>query len=302
MAKNKSGFSIRNGIKKFFIIAGGVIVSLFLLFLITILTLKWVNPPFTAFTLQEDWESLEKSRYNLRDYWVPESELPEHLKLAAIASEDQRFWDHWGLDIEAIQKALEEHKNGKRRRGASTITQQVAKNLFLTPSQTYLRKGIEAVIAVCLEVLWSKERILEVYLNIAEFGPGIYGAGKASESFFGKGPLNLVPNESARLAAVLPNPKRFRVNPPTPFVQERSRWILGQMTQLSGIAYIQKPDSQSVVEADTTLKQESDSLLATTFTEPRIGRASIPDSMIYMIDHDPILDDSVYNSGFDASW
>jgi monofunctional glycosyltransferase len=235
----------RFNLKQYFLIFSGILIAFVILLLITVLSLRWINPPSTAFTLREDWDQLETERYNLREYWIPDGELPDHLKWAVIASEDQRFYVHWGLDIQAIETALEERRDGVRQRGASTITQQTAKNLFLSPAESFLRKGIEAVIAVMIELFWTKERILEVYLNIAEFGPGIFGVGKAAGEFFGIIPIRLEPDASARLAAVLPSPKRMRVEPPSPYTEERSLWILRQMSHLTGISYL--PD----VEPDT---------------------------------------------------
>ncbi len=232
------------------IICLAVITGLFLLLLISIISIRWVNPPFTSFTLREDWQELGVERYNLREWWTSRDELPDHLKWAVIASEDQNFQDHRGFDIESIQEAFEERREGVRRRGASTISQQVAKNLFLWPGDSYLRKGIEAGITVLIELFWSKDRILEMYLNIAEFGPGIFGAGKASETFFGISPAQLEPDMSARLAAVLPSPKRMRVEPPTPYTQERSSWILRQMTHLTGISYVPPPDTEPEEDHD----------------------------------------------------
>ena len=211
-------------------------------FMLLLVALRWVNPPFTAFTLQEDWQALNTDRYNLRDYWVDQDEIPENIQWAVVASEDQRFWEHNGLDMVAIEKALEESEHGGKLRGASTISQQVSKNLFLSGDRSFVRKGIEAVITVGIETFWPKERILEVYLNIAEFGPGEYGIGKATEDFFGKNPMQLTNDEAARMAVVLPNPKRMRVEPPTPFVEERKDWVLRNMMQLSGIAYVPAPD------------------------------------------------------------
>lgn len=219
-------------------IALGVITAFVLIFFLTILSLRWINPPFTAFTLQENWTELEAERYNLRNYWVDDERIPDHLKWAVIVSEDNQFYEHWGIDREAIELALEERDRGEGKRGASTITQQVAKNLFLPPAQTYLRKGIEAVIAVTIELLWSKDRIIEMYLNTAEFGPGLFGIGKASNSLFDKSASELEPETSALFAAVLPNPKRMRVNPPSPFAEERSKWVLRQMTHYSGISFL----------------------------------------------------------------
>lgn len=218
-------------------------VSLLLLFTFSILTLRWVNPPVTAFVLQENWQELETERYSLREQWVDHEDLPEHLQWAVVASEDQRFWEHWGLDLAAIEDALEERREGTRERGASTISQQVAKNLFLSPAQSFIRKGVEAGITMLIELFWTKERILEVYLNIAEFGPGVFGAGKAAETFFGIHASQLDPDQSARLAAVLSSPKRMRVEPPSPYTRERSRWILRQMRQLTGVRYSRESDS-----------------------------------------------------------
>lgn len=211
-------------------------------FMCLILILRWVNPPFTAFTLQEDWQELNAESYDLRSEWVSYDEIPENIQWAVVASEDQRFWKHSGLDIVAIGKAIEENEKGGQVRGASTISQQVAKNLFLWSGKSYFRKGLEAGITLTIEALWPKERILEVYLNIAEFGPGVYGIGKASDHFFAKEASELTNDEAARMAVVLPNPKRMRVEPASPFVAQRKDWVLRNMTQLSGIAYVPKPE------------------------------------------------------------
>ncbi|REL39090.1 monofunctional biosynthetic peptidoglycan transglycosylase [Rhodohalobacter sp. SW132] len=218
-------------------VAAGII----LLIILTVFALRWVNPSVTSFTYQENWDELETERYSLTDYWVPADDIPEHMKWAVIASEDQLFYEHWGFDLESIQEAWDERQQGERVRGASTISQQVAKNLFLSPAQSFFRKGIEAGFTVLIELFWPKERIMEVYLNIAEFGPGVFGIGKAAEVFYDLPAASLDPEMSTRLAAVLPSPKRMRVNPPSPYAEERSGWILRQMTQLSGIAYYQPP-------------------------------------------------------------
>lgn len=235
--------------RKFIIIVFGIIIGCFFVLLVSVISLRWINPPLTAFTLQEDWEEVNTERYNLRNYWIPYGQIPEHLRWAVIASEDQRFLEHWGLDLEAIDEALEERRAGIRERGASTITQQVAKNLYLWPAQSLFRKAIEAGIAVMIEMFWPKERILEMYLNIAEFGPGIFGIGRAGEVIFGMEPSGLTADASARLAAVLPNPKRMRPEPPTPYALERSRWILRQMTQLTGINYL-PPGEPDITEIE----------------------------------------------------
>lgn len=287
--------------KKYLKIASGLLLVYLFWFCMLVLILRWYNPPFTAFTLQENWDELNQERYSLRENWVPSADLPDHLKLAVIASEDQRFFEHWGVDFTAMEKAVEENEQGQRVRGASTITQQVAKNLFLTPAQNYLRKGIEAGIAILIEVFWSKDRILEVYLNIAEFGPGVYGTGKASEFWFGKESSALTAMESSRLAAVLPNPKLIKANPPSEYVQNRSTWILRNMGQLSGLRYLPKPP------ADTTdtlqnIQLPFDSITANQY----LDTLDIPDSLLQLdtlpLEHDQMkLTDSLSANGLPDS-
>ncbi|XWN35911.1 MAG: monofunctional biosynthetic peptidoglycan transglycosylase [Balneola sp.] len=223
---------------------GFVLISFLIL-----VSLKWVNPSFTAFTLQEDWEDIGKDRYSLRENWVEYKDLPQNLKWAVVASEDQKYWNHPGVDLVAIAEAYQEMEKGERVRGASTITQQVAKNLFLSSDKNYLRKGVEAALALTIDAVWGKERVLEMYLNIAEFGPGMYGIGKASDHFFDKKAKFLKDDESARMAAVLPNPKRMRVEPASPYVKERKDWILKNMMNLSGIAYYKHPEPEVVQDS-----------------------------------------------------
>jgi monofunctional biosynthetic peptidoglycan transglycosylase len=160
--------------------------------------------------------------------------------IAVIASEDQRFAEHWGFDLDSIQDAIEEREGGGRSRGASTISQQVAKNLFLWPGRSWLRKGLEAYFTVLIELLWSKQRILEVYLNVAQFGDRIFGVDAASRRFFGKRASALSAREAALLAAVLPNPVRMRADDPSPYVRERARWIQRQMQSLGGPGYLRE--------------------------------------------------------------
>lgn len=251
-------------------------------FCLLIVLLRWVNPPFTAFTLQEDWDKLGKERYSLRDNWISNNKIPDHLKLAVVASEDQRFYEHWGLDLTAIDKALQEKENSGRIRGASTITQQVAKNLFLWPAQSYFRKGIEAGIAVLIELFWTKDRILEMYFNIAEFGPGMYGVNTASEFYYNKSASDLIPTESARMATVLPNPKLIEPDPPSDYVMERSQWILRNMEQLSGLTFLPKNEPVSQPESDS-LDFQSDSIIVIDSIPvvPKLDsmKPAIPDSI-----------------------
>jgi monofunctional glycosyltransferase len=154
---------------------------------------------------------------------------------AVIAAEDQRFLEHNGFDVVYISQAIADYRQGARLRGASTISQQVAKNLFLWSDRSYVRKALEGYFTLLIEICWQKERIVEVYLNIAELGPGVFGVGAASESYFGKSAAELTAAEAALLAAVLPNPRRLRVENPSEHVRDRQAWILGQMGTLERI-------------------------------------------------------------------
>lgn len=247
---------------KFYLYLGlSIIFAIFISLLISVIALRWINPPTTSFMLQQNWEELKVERYSLRDHWVDYESLPKHSAWAVVASEDQLFWQHRGFDFESIQEAWEDRQKGARSRGASSITQQVAKNIYLWPAESFFRKGVEAGITLLIELFWPKERIIEVYLNIAEFGPGIFGIGMASEQFFDQKASQLEPDMTARLAAVLPNPKRMRVNPPSPYAKERSRWILKQMTQLSGIQYVRSQSANSIVSKPIDSPTRSDSLI-----------------------------------------
>ena len=154
--------------------------------------------------------------------------------VAVIAAEDQNFEDHFGFDWQAIEKAIAHNEHSRRKRGASTVSQQTAKNLFLWESRSWVRKGFEVYFTLLLETLWPKRRILEVYLNIVEFGDGVYGVEAASRKFFGRSAAALTPGQAALLAAVLPSPRRFRADAPSPYVRGRQEWILRQMRQLGG--------------------------------------------------------------------
>ena len=192
-----------------------------------VLPFRWIDPPTTAFMLQDD-----SYRKPVLYEWSAWENIGTASPIAVVAAEDQKFASHFGFDVKSIRDSVEDFNDGASLRGASTITQQVAKNLYLWPSKSFLRKGIEAYFTVFIEVTWPKKRILEIYLNIAEFGPGIYGVGAASETYFGKAPIQLSDAEAALLAAVLPNPKQLRVSQPTPYLLERRNWIIGQMQRL----------------------------------------------------------------------
>lgn len=198
-----------------------------------VLPFRWAPPPTSAFMIQE------RSSGKKIDYrWVPFSRISPYARLAVIASEDQNFFDHWGIDLKAISDAIEDNRDRPIPRGASTISQQVAKNLFLWPGHSYVRKAIEVYFTVMMELLWPKQRILEVYLNIAEMGNGVFGIEAASQRFFKKAAADLDRGEAATLAAVLPNPKQLLANQPSDYVRQRTRRITQQMTALGGIRFL----------------------------------------------------------------
>ncbi|HEY5568463.1 MAG TPA: monofunctional biosynthetic peptidoglycan transglycosylase [Gammaproteobacteria bacterium] len=189
--------------------------------------LRWIDPPTTAFMLLDTG-----GRQPLRYRWVDAGQMSPSLAYAVIAAEDQKFTEHFGFDFASIRESIDSSSDGRRLRGASTITQQVAKNLFLWPDRSVVRKGLEAYFTALIELAWTKERILEIYLNVAELGPGIYGVGAAADAYFAKDPQRVSDAEAALLAAVLPNPKVASVARPTPYLRERQRWILNQMQRL----------------------------------------------------------------------
>ncbi|EMK0363039.1 monofunctional biosynthetic peptidoglycan transglycosylase [Klebsiella aerogenes] len=198
--------------------------------------------PFSAVMLERQvsaWFSGD-FHYVAHSDWVGMDEISPWMGLAVIAAEDQKFSDHWGFDVPAIEKALAHNeRNENRIRGASTLSQQTAKNLFLWDGRSWLRKGLEVGLTVGIETVWSKKRILTVYLNIAEFGDGIFGVEAAAQRYFHKPASRLTPAEAALLAAVLPNPIRFRADAPSGYVHSRQAWILRQMRQLGGEGFMQ---------------------------------------------------------------
>jgi monofunctional biosynthetic peptidoglycan transglycosylase len=199
-----------------------------------------VPVPYSVFMAErrlDAWVSGERD-FRLRQRWVPLSQVSRELPIALVAAEDQKFPRHHGFDVDAIRDAIEDAEDGERLRGASTISQQTAKNLFLWNGRSFVRKGLEAWFTVLIELCWPKRRIIEVYMNVAEFGNGVYGVAAASDVFFRKTPGALTAREAALLAAVLPNPRRLRVDKPSAYVQRRAAWIERQVRQLGGPAYL----------------------------------------------------------------
>ena len=222
-------------IKKSFVLAiwrkiKRVIFILFAAQFIYIVLLRWINPPITI----TQFINLVQG-YGLKRDYVDFEEMSPNIRLAVMASEDQLFPDHNGFDVESIKKALTSNKKkNKRVRGASTISQQVAKNVFLWQGRTWARKGLEVYFTFMIELVWSKERILETYLNVAEMGKGIFGVEAASQIYFKKSASKLSRTEAAMIAACLPNPKKYTIKPVSKYITRRYPWILAQMNNLEG--------------------------------------------------------------------
>lgn len=203
-----------------------------------ILLFSFLPVPFSAVMAERQigaWLSGD-FRYVAHSDWVEMKNISPWMPLAVIASEDQKFPNHWGFDVQAIQSVLDGEET--RMRGASTLSQQTAKNVFLWDGRSWIRKGLEAGLTVAIETVWTKRRILTVYLNVAEFGEGVFGVEAASQRYFHKPASRLTMAEAALLAAVLPNPIRFRADAPSAYVRQRQQWILRQMRQLGGEGFL----------------------------------------------------------------
>ncbi len=232
MARKGWGRRIVKGLS--FGLVAAVVASAFL-----VLGLRFLHPPVSALMVERrvaSWSG--DAPYHARHSWVPLEDIAPCMGAAVMAGEDQKFPDHAGFDWESIQKAYDHNEKSRRKRGASTISQQAAKNLFLWEGRSWTRKGLEAWFTLLMEAEWPKRRILEVYLNIVEFGDGIFGVEAASLTYFHKPAKQLRPSEAALLAAVLPNPHKYRVDAPSAFVRQRQGWILDQMSQMGGVEVV----------------------------------------------------------------
>src|SRR5688572_1604038 len=239
MSKNTFFRRALSKIKKVFII-------LFIIQLIYIIVLKWMDPPITITQIVSVFEG-----NGLKRDYVSIQDISANARLAVIASEDQLFPDHNGFDVKSIEKVITQgSKKSARMRGASTISQQVAKNVFLWQGRSWIRKGVEAYFTFMIEKIWGKERILEVYLNVAEMGKGIFGIEKASQQYFNKPAKKLTRKEAAMIAACLPNPKKYTVKPPSKYINQRYPWVLRQMSNLEG-----DPEITAVIEEDDEPKK-----------------------------------------------
>ena len=209
--------------------------------IVLVVVFKWVPVPITPLMVIRNFEKSSKDKSSgWKHDWVAIDDISKNMQLAVICSEDQNFLNHHGFDFEAIQKAMENNQKGRRIKGASTISQQTAKNVFLWPNRSWVRKGFEAYFTFLIELIWSKERIIEVYLNSIEMGNGIYGVEAASQHWFKKSASRLSRQEAAAIAAILPNPRVYRANPATNYIQSRKNWILQQMNYFGFLDYTTK--------------------------------------------------------------
>jgi monofunctional biosynthetic peptidoglycan transglycosylase len=222
-----------------------IVLSALLLLIGSVIGLRWINPPTSAFMLAARMQAFFDGdrRYRTEYQWVDLEAMSPQAAIAVIAAEDQQFPYHFGFDLKSIREAVRAHERGDKLRGASTITQQVAKNLYLWSGRSFVRKGLEAVLTLSMEAALPKERILEIYLNVAQFGRGIYGVEAAARHFFHKHASALTREESALLAVVLPNPHQLKVDAPSRYVLGQRDWILKQMASLGGPAYLRSIES-----------------------------------------------------------
>lgn len=215
-------------------------VIYFAITFLSVILYRFINPPFTPIMIIRAAGQIAAGEpVRLRKHWVPLDEIAPSLQLAVVSSEDNRFLEHHGFDIDAIEKARDynQRHKGKKVMGASTISQQTAKNVFLWPQRSWLRKGLEAYFTFLIELVWNKKRIMEVYLNVIELGKGIYGAEEASELYYGKTAAALGRSESAMLAAIIPDPLRWDPRFPTSYMNSRQQWILWNMENIGKLEY-----------------------------------------------------------------
>ena len=222
-----------------FLIRTGFWLVVFTVGLVTLY--KFVPVYYTPLMAIRYFEDESKTK-SIKHDWVAFKDISIHLKKAVICSEDQKFVTHNGFDIDAIEKAYENNQKGKRIKGGSTISQQTAKNVFLWPNRSWLRKGLETYFTFLIELIWTKERILEVYLNSIEMGNGVYGAESASKYWFKKSAKKLTEYEAAAIASILPNPRKYRANPPTNYISKRKKWIVKQMRFYGSLTFPKKKE------------------------------------------------------------
>lgn len=227
------------------------LLALTVLSILSVLSVRWFNPPLSALMLEQQISAkLTGQHYRSQRTWLAWSKLPDHLKMAVIAAEDQQFAHHHGFDIAAIRAAFAHNQSASTMRGASTLSQQVAKNTFLWSSRSWLRKALEAWFTVWIELFWSKERILEVYLNSAEWGPGIFGAEAAAQHHFQVSAARLSNQQAYLLAAILPSPRTRNPKQPSAATARRAQWISKQVQQLGAGHYLKQLDGKHARQPD----------------------------------------------------
>ena len=225
-------------LRKFGRLMSKLLIWFFAVTVFWVLLFRFINPPITYLMIQRGFErKVDGKEWKIEKSWLDIDELSTNLKKAAIAGEDVNFLKHWGFDFKAMETAFEKNQKGKKVRGGSTISQQTAKNVFLWPGRSYIRKAFEAYFTILIEVLWGKERILEVYLNVIEMGDGIYGAEAASQQYFGKSAQSMSKSQAALLVAVLPNPLRWNPARPTRFIYYKQGLILRNMRRLGELPF-----------------------------------------------------------------
>lgn len=231
-------------IKRFFKFVFKCILWLFAISIVLVILFKWVPVPITPLMVIRSLDNSQKNKSNgWKHDWVSIDEISKNMQLAVICSEDQNFLNHHGFDFEAIKKAMENNQKNRKIKGASTISQQTAKNVFLWPQRGWARKGFEVYFTFLIELVWSKERIMEVYLNSIEMGNGIYGVEAAAQHWFKKPAVKLSRYEAAAIAAILPNPRVYRANPASNYIQSRKEWIIKQMGYFGTLNYdVKKPE------------------------------------------------------------
>ncbi|MBK9283841.1 MAG: monofunctional biosynthetic peptidoglycan transglycosylase [Sphingobacteriaceae bacterium] len=208
-----------------------ICIGFLILSILSVIIFRWVPIPFTPLMIIRCMEQKSEGKtLKLEHDWVELEKISPKLQLAVVCSEDQNYLKHFGFDWGAIEKAMKANESGKKIRGGSTITQQTAKNVFLWPGRSYIRKAFEAWFTLLIEIFWSKERIMEVYLNSIEMGNGVYGAEAAAMHWFNKSAKKLNKDESAAIAAILPKPLSYKASPASPYIQKRKTWIKQQMS------------------------------------------------------------------------
>jgi monofunctional glycosyltransferase len=232
-----------------------LLIGFIILSVLSVIIFRWVPVPLTPLMLIRCVEQkADGKKMTLKHDWVSIGEISPKLQLAVVCSEDQNYLKHYGFDWGAIEKALNANKSGKKLRGGSTISQQTAKNVFLWPGRSYIRKGFEAWFTLLIEVFWSKKRIMEVYLNSIEMGNGVYGAEAAAQHWFKKPAAKLNKDESAAIAAVLPNPVKYVANPPGAYIGKRKAWIKQQMSYWGNQLDYNKYNDEDEEEENRTKK------------------------------------------------